>query len=124
MEISKTELNRYKGNLIHVSDIYYQNQLFHYDNVSYGANIKTDKKSCISNGNKIWWKEVNFENIKGFFFCITASKGEYKTIPPGLYITSTNNSNKVSNDSGILVLYLFKLDRRKPRLEVLGIEGI
>ena len=49
-------------------------------------------------------------------FCITVSKGEYKNISPE-HTLSLLITKQVYNDSGIVVLGFFKLDRHRFQLD-------
>ena len=125
MELSDRKWQRYKKSSIFVSKRVVSKDVgcdhIMYDNIEYGSEVKPMEKGSISNGNSIWWEEINLPVMKSSILLITTLKEELIN-DPSIIIVDTclrskcnDKSDNKYKPSGIVVLLVCKFDRSQER---------
>ena len=122
LELSKVEHEIMDDNAIHVtfnlentqqSSNKIKSVLRYYNVVSYGSNIVSIRRACLSDGIKFHYKNIHISSMKSNYFIITADKSQCVELFPNTNIfdssyrqSQTHHNQSKYNPSGIVLLLL------------------
>ena len=127
LELSKVEHKIMNDNTIHVTfDLKKTQQssnknksvLPYYNVVSYGSNIVSKRRACLSDGIKFHYKNINISSMKSNYFIITADKSQCVELFPNTkifdssYRQSQNHHNQSKYDPSGIVLLLLRVNNK------------